>query len=130
MMNDDYTTNVNGEAAFGNDVDNTFTLQMPIGVAVEKAFEAGSGWTVVPDGRRVRHPAVRRHRLRHDGHRVPGTGVSQTLNADMAGDVLGRAKLGLHAVKDKADFSVSYGFTGGDAGREDHSFTLGVSYRF
>lgn len=129
MMNDDYTTNVNGEAAFGNDVDNTFTLQMPIGVAVEKAFEAGSGWTVVPtvDVSVIPQFGDTDYDTTVTG---AGTGVSQTLNADMAGDVLGRAKLGLHAVKDKADFSVSYGFTGGDAGREDHSFTLGVSYRF
>ena len=129
MMNDDYTTNVNGEAAFGNDVDNTFTLQMPIGVAVEKAFETGSGWTVVPtvDVSVIPQFGDTDYDTTVTG---AGTGVSQTLNADMAGDVLGRAKLGLHAVKDKADFSVSYGFTGGDAGREDHSFTLGVSYRF
>lgn len=129
MKNDAFTTHVNGEAAFRNDMDDTFTLQMPIGVAVEKAFATASGWTVAPS---VDVSVIPQFGDTDYDTVVTGvgTGVSQTLNADMAGNVLGRAQFGLRAVKGQTDISVSYGFTGGDAGRADHSFMLGVGYRF
>ncbi|GEM_PF-3870761 len=129
MMNDDYTTKVDGADAFKNDQDNTFTVQMPIGVAVSMAFDTPSGWTLAPtlDVAIVPQFGDTDYNTTVTG---AGTGVAQTLNADMAGDVLGQAKFGLRAINKKTELSASYGLTAGDAGRQDHAFTLGVSYKF
>lgn len=129
MMNDDFTTKVDGADAFKNDQDNTFTVQMPIGVAVSKAFDTASGWTLEPsfDVAIVPQFGDTDYDTTVTG---AGTGVAQTLNADMAGNVLGQAKFGLRAINKQTELSASYGLTAGDAGRQDHAFTLGVSYKF
>lgn len=48
MVNDAYTTRIDGKDAFRNDQDNTFTMQMPVSVSLEKTFETASGWIVAP----------------------------------------------------------------------------------
>lgn len=129
VMNDDFKTKVDGRDAFMNDRDDTFTFQMPIGVAVEKAFAAGSGWTVVPSADFTVTPQFGDTDYETTVTGV-GTGVSNTVTADMAGDVTGRLTLGVKGEKDAVGFGAYYGLTAGDAGRTDHAFSLNFEYRF
>lgn len=129
VMNDDFKTKVDGRDAFMNDRDDTFTFQMPIGVAVEKAFAAGSGWTVVPGADFTVTPQFGDTDYETTVTGV-GTGVSNTVTADMAGDVTGRLTLGVKGEKDAVGFGAYYGLTAGDAGRTDHAFSLNFEYRF
>lgn len=129
VMNDDFRTKVDGRDAFKNDRDDTFTFQMPIGVAVEKAFAAGSGWTVVPSADFTVTPQFGDTDYETTVTGV-GTGVSNTVTADMAGDVTGRLTLGVKGEKDAVGFGAYYGLTAGDAGRTDHAFSVNFSYRF
>ena len=129
VMNDDFKTKVDGRDAFKNDRDDTFTVQLPIGVAVEKAFAAGSGWTVVPSADLTVTPQFGDTDYETTVTGV-GTGVSNTVTADMAGDVTGRLTLGVKGEKDAVGFGAYYGLTAGDAGRTDHAFSLNFTYRF
>lgn len=129
MMNDDFTTEIDGKKAFENDQDNTFTVQIPVGVAIEKAFATASGWNVVPSADFTVAPQFGDTEYDTTVTGV-GTGVSQAVTADMAGDILGRVSFGVKADNGTSSFGAYYGFTAGDAGRQDHAFNLSFSYRF
>lgn len=129
MMNDDFTTEIDGKKAFENDQDDTFTVQIPVGVAVEKAFATASGWNVVPSADFTVAPQFGDTEYDTTVTGV-GTGVSQAVTADMAGDILGRVSFGVKADNGTSSFGAYYGFTAGDAGRQDHAFNLSFSYRF
>lgn len=129
MMNDDFTTEIDGKKAFENDQDNTFTVQIPVGVTVEKAFVSASGWNVVPSADFTLAPQFGDTEYDTTVTGV-GTGVSQAVTADMAGDILGRVSFGVKADNGTSSFGAYYGFTAGDAGRQDHAFNLSFSYRF
>ena len=129
MMNDAYTTTIDGKEAFRNDQDNTFTMQVPVGVTFEKAFETASGWTVVPSADVT--VAAQFGDTDYDTKITGvGTGVSETVNADMAGDVLGRVAFGVKAGNGTSTIGAYYGFTAGDAGRQDHAFKVEMRYAF
>lgn len=128
-MNDRFTTKIDGKAAFENDIDDTFTVQMPVGVTAEKTFDVADGWKVTPSADVTVTP-----QFGDTDGKVVVTGIgaeaSQGLTAEIAGDVTIRTVFGLRAEKGNAEVSAKYAFTGGDAGRRDHAFTFGVSYRF
>ncbi len=129
MMNDAYTTTIDGKDAFRNDQDNTFTMQVPVGVTFEKAFETASGWIVVPTADVT--VAAQFGDTDYDTKVTGiGTGVSETVNADMAGDVLGRVAFGVKAGNGASTIGAYYGFTAGDAGRQDHAFKVEMRYAF
>ena len=129
MMNNAYTTTIDGKDAFRNDQDNTFTMQVPVGVTFEKAFETASGWTVVPTADVT--VAAQFGDTDYDTKVTGvGTGVSETVNADMAGDVLGRVAFGVKAGNGASTIGAYYGFTAGDAGRQDHAFKVEMRYAF
>ena len=48
----------------------------------------------------------------------------------MAGDVLGRVAFGLKAGKGASTIGAYYGFSAGDAGRQDHAFKVEMRYTF
>ena len=129
MMNDEFTTTIDGKDAFKNDQDNTFTMQIPVGVSVEKAFATASGWNVVPSADVTVAPQFGDTEYDTTVTGI-GTGVSQAVTADMAGNVLGRVAFGVKAENGASSFGAYYGFTAGDAGRQDHAFNLSFSYRF
>lgn len=129
MLNDEFTTTIDGKDAFKNDQDNTFTMQIPVGVSVEKAFATASGWNVVPSADVTVAPQFGDTEYDTTVTGV-GTGVSQAVSADMAGNVLGRVAFGVKAENGASSFGAYYGFTAGDAGRQDHAFNLSFSYRF
>ena len=129
MMNDEFTTTIDGKDAFKNDQDNTFTMQIPVGVSVEKAFATASGWNVVPSADVTVTPQFGDTEYDTTVTGI-GTGVSQAVTADMAGNVLGRVAFGVKAENGASSFGAYYGFTAGDAGRQDHAFNLSFSYRF
>ena len=129
MMNDEFTTTIDGKDAFKNDQDDTFTMQMPVGVSVEKAFATASGWNVVPTADVTVAPQFGDTEYDTTITGI-GTGVSQAVTADMAGNVLGRVAFGVKAENGASSFGAYYGFTAGDAGRQDHAFNLSFSYRF
>ena len=129
MMNDEFTTTIDGKDAFKNDQDDTFTMQMPVGVSVEKAFATASGWNVVPTADVTVAPQFGDTEYDTTITGI-GTGVSQAVTADMAGNVLGRVAFGVKAENGTSSFGAYYGFTAGDAGRQDHAFNLSFSYRF
>lgn len=129
MMNDEFTTTIDGKDAFKNDQDNTFTMQIPVGVSVEKAFATASGWNVVPTADVTVAPQFGDTEYDTTVTGI-GTGVSQAVTADMAGNVLGRVAFGVKAENGASSFGAYYGFTAGDAGRQDHAFNLSFSYRF
>lgn len=128
-VNDDYTTKIDGADAFRNEAENTFTAQLPIGVAVEKAFDAGSGWKVAPyaDVTLIPQFGDTDSTTRVTG---VGTGVSNEVKADFAGSFAGQVSLGVTAGKDAFSFGASYGLMAGNAGRQDHVFSLNAKYAF
>ena len=129
LMNDDFDTKIDGAKAFRNDQDDTFTMQLPIGVAFEKSFSTASGWTVTPLADITVTPQFGDTDYETTVTGI-GTGVSQGVTADMAGDVTGRVLLGVKAGTQNVELGAHYGFTAGDAGRQDHSFGVNFSYRF
>lgn len=129
LMNDDFDTKIDGAKAFRNDQDDTFTMQLPIGVAFEKSFSTASGWTVTPLADITVTPQFGDTDYETTVTGI-GTGVSQGVTADMAGDVTGRVLLGVKAGTQNVELGAHYGFTAGDAGRQDHSFGVNFLYRF
>lgn len=129
LMNDDFDTKIDGAKAFKNEQDDTFTMQLPIGVAFEKSFSTASGWTVTPAADFTVTPQFGDTDYETTVTGI-GTGVSQGVNADMAGNVTGRMLLGVKAGTQNVEIGAHYGFTAGDAGRQDHSFGVNFAYRF
>ncbi len=129
MLNGDYTVKIDGESAFRNTQKDTLTFQTPVGIKAAKTFETESGWTIAPSVNLAVIPQFGDTKYDTTVTGV-GTGVAQTLNAEMAGNILGQAKVGLTATCGNADFTLSYGLTVGDAGREGHALTVGISYAF
>lgn len=129
MMNDEFTTTIDGKDAFKNDQENTFTMQIPVGISVERAFGSASGWNVVPTADVTIAPQFGDTEYDTTVTGI-GTGVSQVVTADMAGNVLGRVAFGVKAENGASSFGAHYGFTVGDAGRRDHAFNFSFCYRF
>ncbi len=129
MMNDDFTTQIDGRDAFRSDQDDAFVFQIPVGVAVEKFFRTQSGWSVKPFADVT--VAAQFGDTEYDTTVTGiGTGVSQAVSADMAGNFIGRAAIGVKAEGETGALGASYGFTAGDAGRQDHAFMVNFSYKF
>lgn len=129
MMNDAFTTQIDGRDAFRNDQDDALVFQIPVGVAFEKAFATESGWSIRPyaDVTVAAQFGDTDYETTVTGI---GTGVSQAVSADMAGNFIGRAAIGVKAEGDSGSLGASYGFTAGDAGRQDHAFMVNFSYKF
>ena len=128
-VNDDFTTKIDGEDAFRNEADNTFTAQLPVGVAVEKAFALSSGWSVAPYADVTLMPQFGDTDAKTTVTGV-GTGVSNSVSADVAGSFVGKVSLGVSARKDAFGISAGYGLTAGNAGRQDHVFNVTAKYAF
>ena len=128
-VNDDYTTRIDGEDAFRNEADNTFTAQLPVGVALEKTFATASGWEVAPYADVTLIPQFGDTDSTTTVKGV-GTGVSNNVSSDFAGTFAGQLSLGIFAGKDAFTFGARYGLTAGNAGREDHVFSLSARYAF
>lgn len=128
-VNDDYTTRIDGENAFRNEAENTFTAQLPVGVALEKTFATASGWEVAPYADITLIPQFGDTDSTTTVKGV-GTGVSNKVSSDFAGTFAGQLALGVSAGKDAFSFGASYGLTAGNAGREDHVFSIAARYAF
>lgn len=129
MMNDEFTTKIDGRDAFRNDQDDVLVFQVPVGVAFEKAFATDAGWSIRPyaDVTVAAQFGDTDYETTVTGI---GTGVSQAVSADMAGNFIGRAAIGVKAEADSGSLGASYRITAGDAGRQDHAFMVNFSYKF
>ena len=124
---DDFKTKIDGKNAFRNSLEDTFTVQMPIGLTVSGYVPAQGGWTVAPKADVTFVPQVGDT---DQTSTVRGTAMSSSdsVNGAFAGEYYGQVKLGLTMINPKADtsFGGTVGYTRGDAGKKD--LTFGVQF--
>ena len=124
---DDFKTKIDGKNAFRNALEDTFTVQMPIGLTVSGYVPAQGGWTVAPKADITFVPQVGDT---DQTSTVYGTAMSSSdsVNGAFAGEYYGQVKLGLTMINPKADssFGGTVGYTRGDAGKKD--LTFGVQF--
>ena len=124
---DDFKTKIDGKNAFRNSVEDTFTVQMPIGLTVSGYVTAQGGWTVAPKADIMFVPQVGDT---DQTSTVYGTAMSSSdnVNGAFAGEYYGQVKLGLTMINPKADtsFGGTVGYARGDAGKKD--LTFGVQF--
>ena len=124
---DDFKTKIDGKNAFRNALEDTFTVQMPIGLTVSGYVPAQGGWTVAP---KVDITFVPQLGDTDQTSTVRGTAMSSSdsVNGAFAGEYYGQVKLGLTMINPKADtsFGGTVGYTRGDAGKKD--LTFGVQF--
>ena len=124
---DDFKTKIDGKNAFRNALEDTFTVQMPIGLTVSGYVPAQGGWTVAPKADITFVPQVGDT---DQTSTVYGTAMSSSdsVNGAFAGEYYGQVKLGLTMINPKADssFGGTVGYARGDAGKKD--LTFGVQF--
>ncbi len=124
---DDFKTKIDGKNAFRNSLEDTFTVQMPIGLTVSGYVPAQGGWTVAPKADVTFVPQVSDT---DQTSTVRGTAMSSSdsVNGAFAGEYYGQVKLGLTMINPKADtsFGGTVGYARGDAGKKD--LTFGVQF--
>ena len=124
---DDFKTKIDGKNAFRNSLEDTFTVQMPIGLTVSGYVPAQGGWTVAPKADITFVPQVGDT---DQTSTVRGTAMSSSdsVTGAFAGEYYGQVKLGLTMINPKADtsFGGTVGYTRGDAGKKD--LTFGVQF--
>ena len=124
---DDFKTKIDGKNAFRNSVEDTFTVQMPIGLTVSGYVPTQGGWTVAPKADIMFVPQVGDT---DQTSTVYGTAMSSSdnVNGAFAGEYYGQVKLGLTMINPKADtsFGGTVGYARGDAGKKD--LTFGVQF--
>ena len=124
---DDFKTKIDGKNAFRNALEDTFTVQMPIGLTVSGYVPAQGGWTVAPNADVTFVPQVGDT---DQTSTVRGTAMSSSdsVNGAFAGEYYGQVKLGLTMINPKADtsFGGTVGYARGDAGKKD--LTFGVQF--
>ena len=124
---DDFKTKIDGKNAFRNALEDTFTVQMPIGLTVSGYVPAQGGWTVAPKADVTFVPQVGDT---DQTSTVRGTAMSSSdsVNGAFAGEYYGQVKLGLTMINPKADtsFGGTVGYARGDAGKKD--LTFGVQF--
>ena len=124
---DDFKTKIDGKNAFRNALEDTFTVQMPIGLTVSGYVPAQGGWTVAPKADITFVPQVGDT---DQTSTVRGTAMSSSdsVTGAFAGEYYGQVKLGLTMINPKADtsFGGTVGYTRGDAGKKD--LTFGVQF--
>ena len=124
---DDFKTKIDGKNAFRNALEDTFTVQMPIGLTVSGYVPAQGGWTVAPKADITFVPQLGDT---DQTSTVRGTAMSSSdsVNGAFAGEYYGQVKLGLTMINPKADtsFGGTVGYVRGDAGKKD--LTFGVQF--
>jgi len=124
---DDFKTKIDGKNAFRNALEDTFTVQMSIGLTVSGYVPAQGGWTVAPKADVTFVPQVGDT---DQTSTVRGTAMSSSdsVTGAFAGEYYGQVKLGLTMINPKADtsFGGTVGYTRGDAGKKD--LTFGVQF--
>ena len=124
---DDFKTKIDGKNAFRNALEDTFTVQMPIGLTVSGYVPAQGGWTIAPKADVTFVPQVGDT---DQTSTVRGTAMSSSdsVNGAFAGEYYGQVKLGLTMINPKADtsFGGTVGYARGDAGKKD--LTFGVQF--
>ena len=111
---DGFDTYINGKKAFGNKVEATDIVQLPIGVGVKGHVDA-KGWTLVPtaDVSLVPQFGDVDNRVTVSATNFAGT---DSYDYDVAGDFVGKLHLGLAGEKDAHRFGVSLDVSAGDKG--------------
>ena len=124
---DDFKTKIDGKNAFRNALEDTFTVQMPIGLTVSGYVPAQGGWTVAPKADITFVPQLGDT---DQTSTVCGTAMSSSdsVTGAFAGEYYGQVKLGLTMINPKADtsFGGTVGYARGDAGKKD--LTFGVQF--
>ncbi len=124
---DDFKTKIDGKNAFRNALEDTFTVQMPIGLTVSGYVPAQGGWTVAPKADVTFVPQLGDT---DQTSTVRGTAMSSSdsVTGAFAGEYYGQVKLGLTMINPKADtsFGGTVGYARGDAGKKD--LTFGVQF--
>ena len=128
---ENFKTKIDGKNAFGNELEDTFTVQLPIGLTVSGNIPANTGWTVSP---KADVTFVGQVGDTEQKTVVSGTSMSatDTVSGAFAGECYGQFKLGLSVVNPKADtsFGGTVGYTRGDAGKKDLSFGVQFTKNF
>lgn len=125
---DGFDTYINGKKAFGNKVEATDIVQLPIGVGVKGHVDA-KGWTLVPtaDVSLVPQFGDVDNRVTVSATNFAGT---DSYDYDVAGDFVGKLHLGLAGEKDAHRFGVSLDVSAGDKGARSTGVTLDYRLTF
>ena len=125
---DGYDVKLDGETAFRTDDETTNLLQIPVGVSVAGAFEAGS-WTFKPYADLTVTANAGDTDRETKLSAVNYSGVD-TFKADVAGKVAGELSLGVQGGTDAFGFRIGGSAVAGDAGRQSYALTGSVQWKF
>lgn len=126
-LSGDFSTKVNGRAAFTSETESTTTWQTPVGVAVRGTFETGGGWTFRPVG--DISVAAQFGDTKQDVTVRNCRGASDVVSGQFAGDFVTNARLGFELEKGHVTIGVNYGFSAGEIDRS-HSINANVRFLF
>lgn len=118
---DDFTvTYQNTYEAFKYSEDKAWIFEVPVGVTAATSFEY-QRWNVQP----YVDLTVRGRFGDTDATTTVtgvGSGVSDKVKYDVSGDVIGDLRIGYMSTFQNLNLGMSYGFSAGDAGRQNHTF--------
>ena len=118
---DDFTvTYQNTYEAFKYSEDKAWIFEVPVGVTAATSFEY-QRWNVQP----YVDLTVRGRFGDTDATTTVtgvGSGVSDKVKYDVSGDVIGDLRVGYMSTFQNLNLGMSYGFSAGDAGRQNHTF--------
>ena len=118
---DDFTvTYQNTYEAFKYSEDKVWIFEVPVGVTAATSFEY-QRWNVQP----YVDLTVRGRFGDTDATTTVtgvGSGVSDKVKYDVSGDVIGDLRVGYMSTFQNLNLGMSYGFSAGDAGRQNHTF--------
>lgn len=116
---DDFTVTWSEQEAFKYSEDKSWLFEVPVGITAATAFEY-QRWNVQP----YVDLTVRGRFGDTDGTATvtgAGNNVSDKVNYDVTGDVIGDLRLGYMSTFQNLNLGMSYGFSAGDAGRQNHT---------
>lgn len=113
---DDYQIKLGGSEVFSVTQDKVWIYEIPVGVKVASDFEY-QRWTVRP----YADLTLRARFGDTDADYTVTATTSDTINYDVSGKFVGDLRLGWMSTFKNLNLGMSYGFSAGDAGRQNHS---------
>lgn len=113
---DDYQIKLGGSEAFNVTQDKVWIYEIPVGVKVASDFEY-QRWIVRP----YADLTLRARFGDTDADYTVTATASDTINYDVSGKFVGDLRLGWMSTFKNLNLGMSYGFSAGDAGRQNHS---------
>lgn len=131
LANDTFETKIDGKAAFRNDVENAFVLDVPVGVSVKGYIPAKGGWIAEPSADVTYTSRFGKTEL---DTKLSGVSLTSTdtVTSDLVGKRFGEVHLGLDMRNPAADvtFGAELVHSRGEAGQSDTTYRFRFTKQF